>query len=132
MNKINFLLSVSALLSNSVMAQEAAFLQEKQPAPFTGILITTDAAQKLKNAAVERDGLIEEKASYERSIELYKKADELQLKKIDILLVQNDKLALRLGESQSMNTWEKLGWLSLGIIATGIAGYSVGKIKTGN
>lgn len=119
-------------LSPSAFAQDAAFLEANQPAPFTGILIKPETVQDLRKAVIERDGLIQEKASYERSIELYKKQDELQLKKIDILLVQNDKLALRLGEERSMGTWERLGWLTLGIVATGIAGYGLHQIKTSN
>lgn len=119
-------------VSLSARAQDAVGLEKGQAAPFTGVLITYKAAQDFKNTVVERDGLEEQKASYERSIEYYRKADELQQKKLDLLLLQNDKLALRLGEERSMSTWEKIGYFSLGLLATGIAGYAIGNIKTSN
>jgi hypothetical protein len=126
---LSSIITLSVLSSN---AQEAVPLEQGKAAPFTGILLTPKAAQDLKNAVIERDGLVEQKASYERSMEYYRKSDELQQKKLNIVLEQNDKLALRLGEERSMSTWEKIGYFSLGIIATGIAGYAIGNIKTSN
>ncbi len=131
MRKILFVLLTLTLNVRS-NAQEAVALNQGQAAPFTGILITPKAAQDFKNTVIERDGLEDLQTSYERSIEMYKKTDELQQKKIDLLLTQNDKLAVRLGDSLSMNTWERIGWLSLGIVATGIAAYGLQQIKTSN
>lgn len=122
------------LLANVTMvrAEDAAYLEKDQKAPFTGILIKPETVQDLRKAVIERDSLSQEKASFERSLELYKKKDELQEKKLGILLEQNDKLALRLGEERSMGTWERIGLISVGLVAAGIAAYGLREIKAGN
>jgi len=132
MTNLSNLLMLSVLSVSPSFAQDSVLLQAQEKAPFTGILIKPETVQELRRAVIERDGLSQEKVSYERSLELYRKSDELGQKKVDLLLTQNDKLALRLGEERSMSNWQRVGWFSLGIIATGFAGYSLGKIKTSN
>lgn len=124
MKNLLSLLMLSISLT-SVKAQDALMLEKDQKAPFTGILIKPETVQDLRKAVIERDGLIEQKASYERTIELYKKNEELYTKKVDLLTTQNDKLALRLADEREIGTWERIGWVSLGIVATGIAVYGL-------
>lgn len=65
--------------------------------------------------------------SLNKSLDLYKSNEQIQQNKINLLLEQNDKLALRLGESQSLNNWEKFGLFVLGIAATVGAGFAIKK-----
>jgi hypothetical protein len=127
----NWLIFSILSISINVKAQDAVMLEAGQKAPFTGILMVPSLAQDLRKAVIERDSLVVQKESYERSLALTKTITEANEKKISILLEQNDKLALRLGEERSMGNWERLGWLSIGIIATGIAAYGI-KAQTSN
>jgi len=127
MNRLLISLIALSLVSNS-FAQDAVVLNTGDKAPFTGILITNSQVNDLRRAVIERDGLTSINESLKRSMALQDDIIARQLTQKGILLEQNDKLAVRLGESQSMGTWERVGFVVMGIAASGVAALAFKKI----
>lgn len=67
-------------------------------------------------------------ASYERSIVLYKKNEDLFTKKSTLLESQNLELTKALESAREVSTVEKAGYFLLGIFAGGLVIYGVKKI----
>lgn len=93
------------------------------PVPFTGILMTSDMANDLRKAVIERDAIKLQNDSLNKIVTMQDDNFLHQQNKVGILLTQNDQLAERLNESQSMNNWEKAGLVSLGIVAALVGAY---------
>lgn len=50
--------------------------------------------------------------------DLQKKNSDIDADKISLLSKQNDSLAEKLGNANEMRTWEKIAWVTLGVLAT--------------
>ena len=120
--------SIALSLVSPIRAEDAVILQKNSPAPFTGILMDNTMVNDLRRAVIERDGLTSINESLKRSMALQDDIIARQLTQKGILLEQNDKLAVRLGESQSMGTWERAGFITIGILASGVAALAFKKI----
>ena len=118
---MKLLLISSIALNVPSRAEDAVILQKNSPAPFTGILMDNTMVNDLRKASVERDGLVNLNASLTRSMTLQDDIITRQNNQKITLLDQNDKLALRLGEERSIGTWERIGFMALGIAASGMA-----------
>ena len=90
-------------------------------------VFSPDKAKDVRNRLIDGETYQKLNESLNKSIELYKSNDEIQQKKVNLLLEQNDVLAKRLNESQSLNNWEKFGLFVLGIAATVGAGIAIKK-----
>lgn len=117
------ILLISLIATNSFADNDVVSLLKGQPAPFDGLLFTIPKAEDLKRSVVERDNYKLLSESLERSIDLFKKNDELNNQKVNILLEQNDKLAKNLYEARSTSTAERVLWFGLGLAVTGMAIY---------
>lgn len=121
--KMNFwtLLISLLILSNTVLAQDAVYLNQNDKAPFTGYLLPQEKLVELKNNTMERDTLEAQNASLNASLKLQ---DDIIAKKDQQLILysnQNDKLAQTANSALSLSTWEKVGYITLGIVVTGLA-----------
>lgn len=112
------------IIANNCYAQDVIILDKDKPAPFHGYLFPDDKALKFKQDLVELDALRAMEASYEKSINLYKKNEELFDYKVNVLLEQNDKLADALYKQKDRNTWENFGWYFLGVVSIGLGAYA--------
>ena len=90
-------------------------------------VFSPEKAKDVRNRLIDLDTYTKMNESLNKSLDLYKSNEELQQNKVNLLLEQNDKLAKRLGESQSLNNWERLGLFILGIAATVGAGFAIKK-----
>lgn len=123
------LVLIFTLISNIAFGEEMIKLEKDQKAPFPGYLSSESTMEKIKEDLIEGEAARSREPSYKKSIELYKENETYYQNKVNILSVQNDKLAVRLYESTSISTLEKIGWFSLGVIATGIAVYGASQIN---
>ncbi len=131
-NSLNSLILVSLLNSPACFAAgdpTVAILRLGEAAPFTGLLFEPSYANDLRKTIIEFDGLTAINGSLNKSLVLQEDIITHERAKVTMLLEQNDKLAVQLQKSQSMNTWEKVAWLSLGMLAVGIGAYGVHKIQ---
>lgn len=116
------LLTYSSVCS---FADQITELKKGQAAPYDGVLLDQEKANKAVNVLLERDLLKELNTSYEKTINLYKTNTDHIKQQNNLLLEQNDKLALQLKESQSLNTWERIGLVTLGVLITVGAGVAL-------
>lgn len=118
MNKIIIFI---LLVSNTCFAQDAVHLQKDDKAPYEGYLTNPSKTRDLYNVGLERDSL-------KKQLELSQSDNGLLKQEKTILIDQNDKLAKTAYDSQSLSSWEKIGYFALGIITAGGAVYAAKKI----
>lgn len=104
------------LIGNLALAQDAVYLTKDQPAPFEGYLINPKATKDLYNIKLERDSL-------QKQLDLSQKNNALEEQKSSILLDQNTKLAQTAYNAQSLSTWEKIGYIALGVGIVSLGAY---------
>lgn len=84
-------------------------------------------AKEVRDRLIDLDNELKLNESLSKSIELYKKNEEIQNNKVNLLLEQNDRLAKSLGSERTLNNWERFGFLTLGIVLTVLAGFAIKK-----
>lgn len=127
-----FFLSLLIVTSLSSNCQDAIPIKQGETAKFTGILITSELSDDLRKAVIQRDSFQAQNESLNTIIKLQDDNFLHQQKKVTILLEQNDKLALRLGEERSVGKWEKITYFALGVAAVLAGTYVVKATKTSN
>ena len=132
-HKILSIFSIIVSLSFSFPAvaaekQQVYYLIKDDPAPYDGVLFPMKDAIELRKSLIEAEALKAVNESYEKSIQLYKKNEQLTDQKYNTLLDQNDRLSTALVESRRSNDLQKILWFGLGVLATGFAVYGAKKI----
>lgn len=120
----SLILSISLINVNS-FSQDTVALQKDDKAPFTGILFSEEKSRKIKLELEEKDSYKVLYDSTQRSLNLLDQNLKLKDDQIDILMNQNNKLAMSLRDSKDFNSWERFAWFALGVVATGFAVYGL-------
>jgi len=97
-------------------------LTKDEKAPYDGVLLDNEEANKVKNHLVEIEFL-------NKLNILYKKNTDIDAEKITLLTQQNDVLSKNLQSSQEMHTWEKIAYIGLGVLAVSLGGLIVSRIQ---
>lgn len=119
-----FLMTIGA----SQAADEAVFLPKDTKSPYDGILLPVDKANQVRKDLIELNTLRAINESYQKSIQLYEQSIQLNDKKNNILLDQNEKLSTELVKARSSTELQKVIWFTLGVLASGFAVYGAKKI----
>ena len=118
------------LISNNCFCDNASTpLKKGQAAPFDGVLVTNEQANKIKDALIDNDGLKKINEYQATTIDLQKKNADVDAQKITLLSQQNDKLSTTLESTRQFNTWEKVLFIGLGIVAAGVGAYAFSKTR---
>ena len=120
---------LSFLTSVNSLAQDVIILDKGETAPFHGYLFPDDKAIQFRKDLIELDGLKKMESSYQKSLDLFNKNETLYNTKVNMLLEQNDKLAVALYKSKDRDAFENRFWFILGMIVTGSGVYLATKIK---
>ena len=120
---LSLLLTLICSTSLTARSEDVVIVEKDKPAPYTGVLFPREKAQEIRIKLLENDRLNETNASYGKSIELYKKSEDIQNQKINTLLEQNDKLAKSLGEAHSTTSFERVADFIGGVLLTSAAVY---------
>lgn len=104
------------LIGNVALAQDAVYLGKDEKAPFDGYLSTPKTIKDLYNVKLEKDSL-------QRQLDISQKNNDLSEKKVDKLMTQMDKLAQTAYSSQSLSTWEKIGYIAIGVGIVSLGAY---------
>lgn len=115
-------LIVVSLPFRALAEDKAVFLEVGVPTPYAGFLLPEGALQSLRKEVLDAEY---DKASLQKSVGIYQQSEDLLNKKTSVLMEQNNKLADQLYSSQSLSTWERIGYFGLGVIITGAIGYGI-------
>ena len=83
----------------------------------------------MKKELMELDELRALADSYQKSIDDYKKNEDLFNFKVNTLLDQNDKLSNAMYKQEDRNKYENWFWFGMGIVATGLSVYLAERLK---
>jgi hypothetical protein len=115
-------------ITNRSFAEDSVFIEKNQPAPFAGFLLPKDKGNKVAQDLLELEAdrkLIE---SFTKTLKLYDSTDKFRESQLDILFSQNDKLSKELKEAHTTTNFERVVWVGLGVLATGLAIYGAKQI----
>lgn len=90
-------------------------------------IFSPEKAKEVRGKLIDGETYFKLNESLTKSLDLYKSNEEIQQNKVNLLLEQNDKLVKTSAASQSLNSWERVGWFVLGIAATIGAGFAIKK-----
>jgi len=114
---------IALLATSSSFGLDATFLAEGAKAPYEGYLLTPSKAKEVRQKLLDQESLQMINESLKRSLSASESLIKISDDKVKILEEQNDRLAKSLHEERSTSNLERILWFSLGIAATGVAGY---------
>ena len=109
------------LTSLQTKADDAVWLDKGQSAPYAGYLLPEDKLIQLRNNTLERDLLKGQNDSLNRSLALQDDVIGKKDQQLKLYSDQNDKLAQTAYNAESMSNLEKLEFIGLGVLITGLA-----------
>lgn len=119
------LMMILLTFSRNANADVAVLLKQDQPAPFKGLLLDMEKANKIQEQLQEADLVKILSESQQQSIDKLKQNLDISEKKSSLLLDQNKKLAEDLDHVGSVTTIEKVGLFVLGCAVTIGAGMAL-------
>ncbi len=125
-NNIAYAESVRPILVAS--DNDVVFIEKGVETPFKGYLFPEAKALTFRKQLIELDTLKALETSYNKSIDLYKKNEDIYNYKVNVLLEQNDRLSDALYKSKDRDTWSNRFWFALGIIVTSSSVYLATKL----
>lgn len=128
---MNKLLALLLILAQPVYADNAIKVHTGdvvKPEFNEGTLMDKEKAEKIRDELIEKDALVKEKESYEKSIKLYEENKTIYQVENDMLLHRNIELSKALNDARETSDWVKVGYFVLGVAITGVAVYGAAKI----
>jgi len=96
--------------------------------PYSGFVFPVSKAQDCRLALIEKEQYEAIKASYDRSIKLYKTTERISDDKMLALSQENFNLSTQLSETKSSSQYSNILWFGLGVLATGLSIYGAKQI----
>lgn len=122
---VSFLMIV--MVTSSAFAEPVTLLEKGQNAPFTGLLFDIPTANDTRKQLIELDGLRLINTSLNTSLVLQQNIITTEKSQVDLLIEQNNKLAVSLRSAESLNTYTKIGYFTMGLAAVLIGAYGIHK-----
>jgi len=123
---------VFAFTVNTALADQAVTVRAGdviKPEYDRGTLFDREKAEKVKDELIEKDGLVKQVESYDKTIKLYRSNEEILNGQKDMLLKQNIELTKTLNDTRETSDWLKIGYFVLGIGVAGIAVYGASRLS---
>lgn len=114
-------LLVFAFTIECAIADTAVNINKGEPAPYTGVLLDLEKAEKIRDELIDKDTLQKTNESLNKSILLYKSNEEILSNHKNLLLNQNMELTKTLNDTRETSGWVKAAYFVLGMAATGAA-----------
>ena len=116
------------IVSQISLAADVTYINKDDKAPYSGFLFTEDKAKDIRLQLIDLDTYKSLNKSLERTVELYKKNEDIDQSKINTLLDQNDKLATNLYSARETSNWERALYFFGGAVLTGLAFYGASQV----
>jgi hypothetical protein len=100
------------------------FIEKGTEAPFKGYLFSEERTLEIRQELIELDSLRSIEPSYQKSIDIYKKNQDIYDYKVNVLLNENEKLA----RAVSVNRYDGYIGFGIGILVTSLAIYGAKQI----
>ena len=94
-----------------------------------GTLLDREKAEKIKDELIEKDGLVKQVESYDKTIKLYRSNEDILNSQKDMLLKQNIELTKTLNDTRQTSDWVKIGFFVLGIGIAGLGVYGASRLS---
>lgn len=127
--KTSLITLILIITTTNALADDPTLIKKNEPAPYNGLLFSIPKATELHKDIVERDALKLTNESLQKSLSITQENYSIEQKKTSILDNRNDELAKRLQESNHTSDGEKLLWMGVGIVVTGVAIYGVSQLR---
>src|SRR5579863_563613 len=122
LNKILIMSLIFSITGNNAFGEvpspSVIIVNEGDRVPFDGYLFPPDKAILMKKELMELDELRQLADSYQKSIDDYKKNEDLYTFKVNALLNENDKLSNAMYKQEDRSKWEQRMWFVAGIFVT--------------
>lgn len=115
-------------ITSNAFAEPVTTLQKNDIAPFTGLLFDIPTANDMRKQLVELDGLRLINTSLNNSITLQQNIIVTEKSQVDLLIEQNNKLAVSLRSAESLNTWTKAGYFTMGVLSIVLGAYAISRV----
>jgi protein-arginine kinase len=116
-------LLIASLTSINSYSKDSVSIEKGTPAPFKGILFTSQKAQQIRIELIERDQFKLFNKTLLENTEIQKTIILNQKEQVSILLNQNDKLVSIAEKAQARSNLARVTWFGLGVLTTGLAVY---------
>lgn len=123
------LIALILLISTPAFADQALPIKSGQPAPYDGVVLDNEKANKVKDQLIERDEFEKLNQSYQKSIDLYKANEVIYSQENSLLLNSNVNLSKELSNSRGTSDWVKVGYFVLGIAVVSAGVYGASRLK---
>lgn len=105
-------------------SSKVLFIQKGTEAPFSGYLFSEERTLEIRQELIELYSLRSIEPSYQKSIDIYKKNQDIYDYKVNVLLNENEKLA----RAVSVNRYDGYIGFAIGIVVTSLAIYGAKQI----
>lgn len=119
---------ISLLITNNAYANDPVALREGEPAPFSGLLFSPKKANELRANLIEKEYWQKMAESYQTTVTGFENILKIKDDNNKLLLERNDQISKTLRDQKDFNTWERVGWFGLGVLATVLAGFAVREV----
>jgi len=127
-NSLILLISLNLVAGSSFAEEKVDYLEKGTPMPYSGFVFPVSKAQDCRLALIEKEQYEAIKASYDRSIKLYKTTERISDDKMLALSQENFNLSTQLSETKSSSQYSNILWFGLGVLATGLSIYGAKQI----
>jgi len=110
------------------LADTAVNLSKDQPAPYDGVLLDKEKADKIRDELIDKDALEKTNESLNKSINLYRSNEDILNNQKGMLINQNIELTKALNDTRETSGWTKVGYFLLGVAVTGVAVYGATRL----
>lgn len=125
----SLLIFLTTLISINSLAEDSVFLNKGQAAPYEGFLLDKEKVLDYRNTTFERDSLKLQNASLNTSLSLQNDIIARKDQQLKLYGDQMDKLATTAYNAENMSSWQKVGYIALGVLITGLAIKGVQALK---
>jgi hypothetical protein len=125
---MKYLLIALLIIPQPVFADAVTNIEKGQPAPYSGVLMDKQKAEKVRDELIEKDALVKINESLNKSIILHRNNEDIITNQNKMLLNQNIEVTKALNETRETSTITKIGYFLGGVIITGAAVYGASRL----